>query len=96
MEQPSDVETAQNQKPAGPSEPGLANFTYVGILLIVVIGLLAVLWTRDRRLLSAERGLRITAEQKAVRLQQENDSLRRAMALIGKIQTSATQPSEQD
>ncbi len=94
MEQPKDVETAP--KPAGRSEPGLANFTYVGILLVVVIGLLAILWTRDRRSLSAERGLRINAEQKAARLQHENDSLRRAMALIGKIQTPATQSSELD
>jgi len=90
MDKPSDLETV-GQSAQSP-EPGLANFTYVGILLVVIIGLLAVLWTRDRRLLSTERSLRMAAEQRSASLQQENQTLRQAMGAIGAFRNQTTQP----
>ena len=58
---------------------------YVGILLVLIIGLLAVLWTRERR-------RRVAAEQTAVNLRQENQTLRNAVGAIGAFRTPATQP----
>jgi|GEM_PF-3036925 len=74
-----------SQAPTSRSDAHSANMLYVGILLVVIIGLLAVLWTRERR-------LRVVAEQRAVRLHHENQTLRKAMAAIGVFQSSATRP----
>ena len=61
-----------------------AHLTYVGILLVLIIGLLAVLWTRERR-------LRVAAEQNVANLRHENQTLRKAMGAIGAFQVPATQ-----
>ncbi len=73
---------------ASSSDAGSVHLTYVGILLVVIIGLLAVLWSRERRLRSA-------AEQNVVNLRHENQTLRQAMRTMGALRTAATQPSEQ-
>jgi len=72
--------------PASPSGAHSAHLLYVGMLLVVIIGLLAVLWSRERR-------LRATAEQNAANLRHENQTLRKAMGAIGAFQAPATQPS---
>jgi len=72
--------------PASQSGAGPAHLMYVGILLVLIIGLLAVLWTRERR-------LRVAAEQEVANLRHENDTLRKAMAAIGAFQAPATQPA---
>lgn len=78
------------QLPASPSGPSGEHLMYVGILLVLIIGLLAVLWTRERR-------LRVAVEQEVANLRhlrQENQTLRKAMAAIGAFQAPATQPAE--
>ncbi|MBL7220147.1 MAG: hypothetical protein ISS69_08530 [Phycisphaerae bacterium] len=69
------------------SHPGAnpAHLMYVGILLVLIIGLLAVLWARERR-------LRVAAEQKTANLRHENQTLRKAMGAIGAFQAPTTQP----
>ena len=70
--------------PASHSGANPAHLMYVGILLVLIIGLLAVLWTRERR-------LRVAAEQTTANLRHENQTLRKAMAAIGAFQAPATQ-----
>jgi len=62
-----------------------AHLTYVGILLVLIIGLLAVLWSRERR-------RRIAAEQNVANLRHENRTLRQAMQTMGGLRIPATQP----
>jgi hypothetical protein len=64
-----------------------AHAMYVGMLLVVIIGLLAVLWSRERR-------IRVAAEQNVANLKHENQTLRKALGSIGAFQTPATQPEE--
>ena len=74
--------------PVSQSGANPAHLMYVGILLVLIIGLLAFLWARERR-------LRVAAEQEVVNLRhlrQENQTLRKAMAAIGAFQAPATQP----
>lgn len=73
------------EPPASRSGANPAHLMYVGILLVLIIGLLAVLWTRERR-------LRVAAEQNVANLRHENQTLRKAMAAIGAFQTPATRP----
>jgi hypothetical protein len=76
--------------PVSASGSSSVHLMYVGMLLVVIIGLLAVLWSKERR-------LRATAEQKVVHmqhLQHENQTLRKAIGAIGAFRASATQPSE--
>lgn len=73
--------------PADPSGSAPAHLMYVGILLVVIIGLLAVLWTRERR-------LRVVAEQRVANLTHENQTLRRAMGTIGAFRAPTTRPGE--
>ena len=73
------------EPPASPSGASPAHLMYVGILLVLIIGLLAVLWTRERR-------LRVAAEQNVANLRHENQTLRKAMGAIGAFQAPATQP----
>jgi hypothetical protein len=76
--------------PVSVSGSNSAHLMYVGMLLVVIIGLLAVLWSRERR-------LRVIAEQKVVNmqhLQQENQTLRKAIGAIGAFQAPATQPGK--
>jgi len=76
------------EPPASQSGASPAHLMYVGILLVLVIGLLAVLWARERR-------LRVAAEQEVANLRhlrQENQTLRKAMAAIGAFKAPATQP----
>ncbi|MDP6542972.1 MAG: hypothetical protein QGH60_03220 [Phycisphaerae bacterium] len=74
--------SVRNPSPSGSNPPHLL---YIGILLVLIIGLLAVLWTRERR-------LRVAAEQNVVNLRQENQTLRNAMGTIGAFRAPATQP----
>jgi hypothetical protein len=62
-----------------------AHAMYVGMLLVVIIGLLAVLWSRERR-------IRVAAEQNVANLKHENQTLRKALGSIGAFQAPATQP----
>ncbi len=80
-----DVQT----QPDGQCQRASAHLTYVGILLVVIIGLLAVLWSRDRRLLSR-------AEQNVVNLRQENHTLRQAMSTMGDLRAADTRPGDRD
>ena len=73
-------EPPASQPGANPSYP-----LFVGILLVLIIGLLAVLWSRERR-------FRVAAEQQVANLRHENQTLRKAMGAIGAFQPPATQP----
>ena len=75
------------ETPASRPDANSAHMMYVGILLVLIIGLLAVLWARERR-------LRAAAEQNVVNLRHENQTLRRAMGAIGGFQAPATQPGK--
>ena len=75
-----------SELPASQSGANPAHLMYVGILLVLIIGLLAVLWTRERR-------LRMAAEQNVANLHHENQTLRRAMGMIGALKTPATKPA---
>jgi len=77
-----------SERPIPPSCSGGAHLMYVGMLLVLIIGLLAVLWTRERR-------LRLAAEQNVANLRQENQTLRKAIGAIGAFQAPATQPGGQ-
>jgi hypothetical protein len=64
------------------------------MLLVVIIGLLAVLWSRERR-------IRVAAEQNVANLKHENQSLlqqnnalRGAMGSLKTFPVPATQPEE--
>ena len=74
-----------SELPVAQSGANPAHLMYVGILLVLIIGLLAVLWTRERRRL-------VAAEQKITNLRHENQTLRKAMGAIGAFQAPATQP----
>ena len=74
--------------PTSQSGDNPAHLMYVGILLVLIIGLLAVLWTRERR-------IRMAAEQNVANLRHENQTLRKAMGAIGGFQSPATQPDGQ-
>ena len=79
------------EPPTSQSGDNPAHLMYVGILLVLIIGLLAVLWTRERR-------RRVAAEQEVSNLRhlrQENQTLRKAMGAIGGFQAPATQPDGQ-
>ena len=76
------------EPPTSQSGDNPAHLMYVGILLVLIIGLLAVLWTRERR-------IRVAAEQNVANLRQENQTLRKAMGAIGGFQAPATQPDGQ-
>ena len=84
---------AQADRPAGSSNTHLV---YVGLLLVIIIGLMAVLWSRERR-------LRATAEANVARLSTENeslrtknDSLRKAIGAIRAFQTPTTRSAGRD
>ena len=86
MDNHGDRDLPEQSVPQSRANP--AGLMYVGLLLVLIIGLLAVLWARERR-------LRVAAEQEAVNLRhlrQENQTLRKAMAAIGAFQAPATQP----
>ena len=76
-----DVSGSTPVRPGG----GSAHLMYVGILLVLIIGLLAILWARERR-------SRIAAEQKAANLQHRCETLQKAMAVIKTLQGPTTQP----
>jgi hypothetical protein len=81
-----------NNGDSSPTQPPAASLVgnpgyllFVGLLLVLIIGSLGVLWTRERR-------LRAVAEQKVLNLRNENQTLRKAMGTIGAFRTTATQP----
>jgi len=82
------------QLPASPSGASPAHLMYVGILLVLIIGLLAVLWTRERRLRVAAEQNVANLRQHKQRLLQENRTLRKAMGTIGAFQAPATRPAD--
>ncbi|MBT3202501.1 MAG: hypothetical protein HN350_21590 [Phycisphaerales bacterium] len=69
--------------------PNHGPMLYMGILLIVIIGLLAVLFTRERQ-------RRVNAEQNVINLRQQNKMLRDAMRSIGTLGAATTQASDQN
>ena len=84
MDNHEDIEAPDTPAP----QPGSnsASLMYIGILFVLIIGLLAVLWTRERR-------LRAAAEQDVANLRQTNDILKRALGTLGAFQPPTTQPT---
>jgi len=74
---------------SGRSLPNHGPMLYMGILLIVIIGLLAVLFTRERQ-------RRVNAEQNVINLRHQNKMLSDSIRSIGMSGIPTTQASDQD